>query len=258
MIADNSSNRVCKAFCVGQAKSGTASLYGWLAKNYRAAHEPERQQLLEMIVREAHGGVSAGDMRAFLLERQRRLDLDYDIGWANQFIIEHLLEAFPQASFIVLIRDCYTWLRSVLGHLISREIPRDVRYFLPWWFEPERYPHSAHERRLQELGLYSVAAYLNAWNQHIDRCMGLIPQNRRLVIKTYDLDRSHERLAKFLHIPLESLDVGGVQRNRSTTLLRLDFLVPPTYLDEAAGSICKQNMERFFPEIRGFVDAYQT
>jgi len=258
MVADNSSTKVVKAFCVGQAKSGTASLYGWLAKNYRAAHEPERQQLLEMIVQEAHGGVTADDMRAFLLERQHRLDLDYDIAWANQFIIEHLVEAFPQAGFIVLIRDCYTWLRSVLGHLIGREIPREVRNFLPWWFEPERYPHAPHERRLQELGLYSVAAYLNAWNLHIDRCMELIPEDRRLVLKTYELDRSHERLAEFLHIPLESLDVGSGYRNRSTTLLRLDFLVSPTYLDEMVGLMCKQNMARYFPEISSFVDAYQT
>ena len=32
---------------VGQAKSGTASLCGLLSGNYRAAHEPERAELLD-------------------------------------------------------------------------------------------------------------------------------------------------------------------------------------------------------------------
>ena len=39
------SQRITKAFCVGQAKSGTASLYALLSRCYRAAHEPERAQL---------------------------------------------------------------------------------------------------------------------------------------------------------------------------------------------------------------------
>jgi hypothetical protein len=254
MVIGETSEGFCKAFCVGQVKSGTASLYSWLAKNYRAAHEPERQRLLELIVREGSGEVSASELRAFLLERQRRLNLEFDIAWANQFIIQHLVETFPQAGFIVLIRDCYTWLRSVLGHLITRDIPRDVRTFLPWWFTPERYPHSLHERRLRELGLYSIRAYLNAWNGHIERCMGLIPEDRRLVLKTYELDRSHGRLAEFLHIPLESLDMTKGRLNQSTTLLRLDNLVQPTYLNDVVGAVCSENMKRFFPEITGFTD----
>jgi hypothetical protein len=49
MIADNSSVPAIKAFCVGQAKSGTASLAALLAANHRAAHEPEREQMLEMM-----------------------------------------------------------------------------------------------------------------------------------------------------------------------------------------------------------------
>jgi hypothetical protein len=257
MVAGETSERVCKAFCVGQAKSGTASLYSLLAENYRAAHEPERQQLLEMIVREGSGDVSPSDVRAFLLERQRRLNLEFDIAWANQFIIEHLVDAFPQAGFIVLIRDCYAWLRSVLGHLITRDIPRDVRNFLPWWFTPERYPNSLHERRLRELGLYSVRAYLNAWNGHIERCLDLIPEDRRLILKTHELDRSHKLLAEFLNIPIESLDTTKGRLNQSPTLLSLDYLVQPAYLDEVVRAVCGKNMRRFFPEITRFVDAYQ-
>ena len=49
----------------------------------------------------------------------------------------------------VLVRDPYTWLQSIIGHLSSREIPPDVRSFLNWWFKPERHPHPRHDRALE-------------------------------------------------------------------------------------------------------------
>ena len=66
-----------RAFCVGQAKSGTASLAGLLSTNYRAAHEPERAETLDLILREARGQLSAPDVRTYLRERDARLDLEY-------------------------------------------------------------------------------------------------------------------------------------------------------------------------------------
>lgn len=41
MIAHGRAARV-KALCVGQAKTGTASLAGLLIANYRVSHEPDR------------------------------------------------------------------------------------------------------------------------------------------------------------------------------------------------------------------------
>ena len=54
-----------RAFCVGQAKAGTASLAGLLSANYRAAHEPERAETLALILREARGQLSAPDVRTY-------------------------------------------------------------------------------------------------------------------------------------------------------------------------------------------------
>lgn len=238
-----------KAFCVGQAKSGTASLVGLLSTNYRAAHEPERPELLDMILRESRGEVSASAFQKFLRERDTRLDLEYDVSWVNQFVIGHLLHLFPAARFIVLVRDSYTWLQSAIGHLISREIPPEILNFFPWWIKPERHPHSRHDRALAERGLYSIPAFLHAWNDHVDRCTGPIPVGRRLVIRTHELARSHRRLADFLEIPVDSLNVDNGHQNRSTWQDRLESLVDPGYIDAMVQSICAENMARYFPEV---------
>ena len=243
-----------KAFCVGQAKSGTASLVGLLSANYRAAHEPERAETLEVILREARGQLSTADIRSYLHDRAARLDLEFDVAWANQFIIGHLLSVFPAARFIVLIRDCYTWLRSIMGHLVGRDVPRDVVEFLRWWFKPELYPHNRHDQALADLGLFSIAAYLHAWNRHVDTCTGSIPVDRRLVLRTHELDSSHQRLAEFLRIPVGSLDSTSGHRNRGTWSERIESLVEPVFIDDMVHSLCGANMMLHFPELGSIHD----
>lgn len=239
-----------KGFCVGQAKSGTASLAGLLA-NYRVAHEPERGKTLEMVVKDSHGDISAEAFRQYLIKRSERLNLEYDIAWANQFMIKHLVSNFPDTRFIVLIRNPFTWLQSIAGHLTSREIPPEVRSFLDWWFRPDLYPHTNHDASLKELRLYSVNSFLNAWNWHVTTCLQLIPPKRRLILKTSNLNQSHSELADFLKISVKSLKVDQGHRNRSTSSIRLESLVSNTYLNERIESICGEHMANLFPEITG-------
>lgn len=257
MIVENDSVPAIKAFCVGQAKSGTASLAALLAANHRSAHEPEREQILDMILRESHGEVPENDFAAYLLARDKRLNLEYDIAWANQFLVGHLLSVFPEARFIILVRDPYTWLQSICGHLVSRDIPRDVRTFLDWWFRPDLFPHTRHDHALQRLGIYSVAAYLNAWNRHVTVCSQLIPPHRRLILRTHDLGRSHQQLADFLQISVGDFNIHNGHMNRGTWPDRLESLVDPSYLVEMVISICHDNMARHFPDVATIEDAYQ-
>jgi hypothetical protein len=257
MIAGNLSVPAIKAFCVGQAKSGTASLAALLAANHRAAHEPEREQILEMILRESRGDVSENALRTYLLARDKRLNLEYDIAWANQFIIGHLPTVFPDARFIILIRDPYTWLQSICGHLVSRDIPPEVRAFLDWWFRPDLYPHTRHDRALQDVGIYSIAAYLNAWNRHVTACTQLIPPSRRLILRTHELGGSHQQLADFLQIPADDLDIRNAHINRGTWSDRIESLVDRGYLVEMVSSISRDNMARHFPEVTSADDAYK-
>lgn len=210
-----------------------------------------------MILQEARGAITGNAFRAYLLERDRRMNLEYDIAWANQFLINHLLAVFPDAKFIVLIRDCYTWLQSIVGHLVSREIPIDVRDILDWWFKPERYPHTRHDRTLKEHGLYSVGAFLNAWNRHINSCTELIPPDRRLILRTHELNQSHQRLAEFLQIPVEGLDARNGHINRGTASIRIQSMIEGEYLNEMVGSVCGETMAHYFPEVAGVDDIYR-
>ena len=64
-----------KAFGVGQAKAGTASIVGLLAANHRVAHEPERAATLDLILRHAHGELSDTAIREHLREAAEPITL---------------------------------------------------------------------------------------------------------------------------------------------------------------------------------------
>jgi len=107
---------------------------------------------------------------------------------------------------------------------------------------------------MEARGVYSIAAFLNAWNRHVDACARALPSERRLVLRTHELNQSHSRLAGFLHIPIESLDTQRGHLNRSTWSGRLDSLIDGTYLNDMVGQVCSDNMARYFPGVSGIGD----
>ena len=56
----------------------------------------------------------------YICHRDERLGLEFDSSWVNYFIIGHLVYAFPDAKFILLVRDCYTWVESIVNHMLTR------------------------------------------------------------------------------------------------------------------------------------------
>lgn len=67
-----------KAFCVGQAKSGTASLAGLLRRDFRTEHEPEREATIDLVVARARGDFESVDFGEVLVDRDKRLNLGYE------------------------------------------------------------------------------------------------------------------------------------------------------------------------------------
>ncbi len=234
-----------QAVCIGQAKSGTASLTSLLSRHFRAAHEPERARTLDVILRHSAGEMSDRDLHEHLIERERRLGLQFDIAWANQFLVRQWLDIFPEAKFIALVRHPRPWLESLIGHLLSREIPGDVRQFLDWWFKPEQYPFSHQDKELARHGVYPIAAFLNAWRRHV-AIAEAIPEARLLILTTSDLTTGREKLADFLDIPVGKLNTEQVHINQSTWTGQLNQYVDPGFIDHQIQEICGAFVTRYF------------
>lgn len=70
----------------------------------------------------------------------------------------------------------------------------------------------------------------------------------RLILRTHELALSPGRLAAFLQIPEESIDLGNAHLNRAGGPGPAERLIDRTYLAEMVDAICRDNMSRFFPD----------
>jgi len=126
----------CVSYCVGTSKSGTHSIAGIFASHYRAAHEPEVQSSIELVLATQETAAT----RETLLDRDRRLSLDLEASNLLAFIAADLVAAFPAARFVMTIRDCYAWLDSCLNHQMNASRGDDMA---PWWPARPRFPRGA-------------------------------------------------------------------------------------------------------------------
>ncbi len=225
-----------------------------LETEFRAAHEPDRPELLDAVVDFDQGHLTVREFDGYLLERDRRLQLEIDSSWANYFVMDRLSTLFPEARFIQLIRDCYTWLESIINHLIVRTIPEDVQSILDWWFEPSKYPYTESDHGLQEAGVYSLDCFVTRWSIHAEGPAKAISPDRLITIRTPDIRSSARRLADFLNVPIDQIDTTKSHRNVGEKVRPLLSLVEKDYLDDTVARICKDSMNKYFPEIQGVSD----
>src|SRR5436190_16002112 len=110
-------NRVRRTrfYCVGTGKSGTHSVAEMFSRNVRAQHEPEALELIDKILDRHFGRITEAEWTEWLRARDRRLALEVDSSHLNLDLLDFLLHEFPDARFLLTIRDCYSWLNSMFN-----------------------------------------------------------------------------------------------------------------------------------------------
>jgi len=244
------------AFGVGGPKSGTHSLAS-VFRRYREFHEPEHERHMQIIMARADGVIS--DSRA--QDQVRRLDrrkwLEFNSSYLNYFLLDLLLDEYPQAKFVLTIRDCYSWLDSVFNQLLGRTHEEFETQFHRWYLESmSPGSHEAGDRALAERGFWPLDAWLRVWTQHNTRVMAMVPSDQLLIVRTQDIRRDIPRMAEFLGIPPDTLDAGRSHEYKAAQKFGLLSEVDEEYLDTCVEAHCKELMERFFPEIRRFSDIH--
>jgi len=106
-------------YCVGTAKSGTHSVEAIFRENLRSADEVDSEHVIDVVLDYANGRMSREELRAYLLKRDRVLQLELDSSQLNYFFLHELVELFPKAKFILTIRNPYAWLDSFINHQLS-------------------------------------------------------------------------------------------------------------------------------------------
>jgi len=240
------------AYCIGTSKSGTHSVAEIFGKRYRAAHEPEYEQLIEMIVRASSGAASRTELTEFINSRDSRLCLELECSHPLFHVLDVLISEFKEAKFILTIRDCYSWLDSQINSQLSYIETKPWQDFDDLKFSGVTGRQSREEQIFARFGLYTLDGYLAAWALHNHKVLTTVPAERLLVIRTQDIARELPELADFLGVPVTYLDTAGAHSFKGGKKFDLLSKLDENYLDKKVDKHCRVIMDTYFPELRNF------
>ncbi len=240
------------AFGVGMPRSGTTSLARFFEPHYRAAHEPEWDRLIPLIIDVQEGRTSSDVLDRYVLTRDRRLRLEMDVSHLNYWIIESLVTQFPEARYVFTIRDPFRWVESVVNSLLFRNRPKapsrqrlqDIRYGGLPADDPEI------EACLTDLGLPSLNGFLGYWSTHNRKILKTVPTKQLLVIRTEKLSDSLGEIAEFLEVPSETLNQDPIHLNKGGGKSDVLSSIDPVYMDAVLKKHCKDLIDELFPDYR--------
>jgi hypothetical protein len=197
-------------------KTGTHSLAAMFEGHYRAAHEAEAEGLMALLFDVWDGNRPWSDVAPFLRARDARLDLEVDASLVNGEVVSDLVRLFPDARFVLTVREPRAWLDSMANHSQAHATPPHWVRWRDHRFRAGELTHPPQEAALAERGLYTLDGYLGSWARHNRMVLEAVPADRLLVLRTEDLGGRLADLARFAGIPVETLDASRVHEFPAT------------------------------------------
>ena len=128
-----------KAYTVGLPKTGTVSVTG-IFSNYRSPHEFDQWDAHQMVIKYKKSEILKDELCEFIKKRDLMGGIpEMESAHFNRHYIDILIGEFPDAKFVCLVRDCYSWVNSYINYFIipereaiqCREIGNGMPFDLP-------------------------------------------------------------------------------------------------------------------------------
>lgn len=208
-----------KVFSVGLFRSGTTTMWEMFARSFRADHEFQVQEEMDVFERRLKDSITDDEARAFIRERDAAKPLDLDSCGAHFGVLDILADEYPEAKFILTLRDVYSWMNSCVGKM--------QQDFVGGWgsragtmvncfnFLPDG-GLFLEDRSQSKMCLEQM---MKLWTWHTRRIQGLVPADRLLIVKTEELSQSVERIASFCGVEPGLIDSLHSNPGPSTNFL---------------------------------------
>lgn len=254
--------RAFQTYAVGFPRTGTHSLAHIFAHSYRSLHEPQSDWVNDLIYAYEIESLSEATIAEMLAQRDRSLWLEMESSHMITPFVPILARLFPDARFVVLMRDAYTWLHSTLNIHLPLAKPEGLpnRRLRKTWiarYGYERVPHQVGDAVLKARGLPPVTGYLMHWQDMYTRAFTQLPPERRLTVYTREISASLEKLADFLGVKAKTLETEQTHIDPKSEKSTLFYEIDRDYLEEQVQLHCGALMAQHFPTIRSMEDAFR-
>lgn len=236
------------AYCCGTGKTGTHSIQA-IFSNYRSVHEVDLERTIYLATAYLDKKLSDDEIMRLLKKRDRILWHEMDSSLVNGAIVKPLAKAFPEAKFILTIRDVLSWADSTFNHQINKSVPELWQKLDHSVMKLDNFAPTKWDAPLTERGLYPLAAYFRNWATHNSGVLENVPNDRLLIVKTKEIRNRISEMAAFVRVPADTLDPGLAWSYTASDKHDVLAQIDQSYVREMAEKYCSDLMKRFFPDI---------
>lgn len=247
------SKRKFHAFCIGLPRSGTHTIACLFNGYYAAAHEPDPKETIIRIMDWNYRKSSKAEMLKFLSFRDRTFYLDLESSHYLHHIVDLLVEKFPQAKFILTVREPLSWLESEVN---QNYITRDMSL----WRSLERYRYSRYDYGY-EFGnligienIYPIRSYLSYWKDHVSKVINGVSPENLLIVDTFKISQEVHNIASFLDISSENLYINMNHSNKRNRVFNLYEAVNRNNVQKIVRSSCYEFIQRNLSFMINYLD----
>jgi hypothetical protein len=238
--------RRLRVYVVGLGGSGTTTV-AHAFDHYRSYHEVDSKRMVRLSTAAELGELSRARRRWEMRRRNARFGLEVDSAPFLTPFVPELADLYPRAHFVVLVRDCFTWMDTRIEKWLRMNAKR--AHFRPphRWAEYSKYAvaPSPEDWPLIEHDLPPVGNVANRWAAGLSAVLSIAPPDRTLVLRTEDIDTSMPTLAEFCGIDVSTLR-SGVRANVVSDRRRLLSRLNQEHVVGEAERYCAPLMEEFW------------
>ena len=253
--------RKCRLYGVGLGKTGTVSVARMFNRTVVTRHEPMKLKMVQALRDLRIGRIDRADLRALVLRRDKEHCADVNSGEVNGSFVDILLEEFPDALFLLTMRDPYSWLDSTFNWTMNfaplqegeRRRPLH-RKLLRGDLDTHQRKYPPEEQSLEAEGLATLDSMLAQWNQRNQAVLSTVPEHRLLIVKTRDITKRAYEIADFAGLPRSTIRLSRSHRNQAPKEHHILDGIDRKYLDMKIQEHCGSLMKQYFPEISSIDD----
>jgi len=235
-----------RAYNVSLPRTGTTSI-AKMFSNYNSQHEFLKNHVAIMIEKLEKNVISKEQFRDFVIKRDRTGCLEMDSAFFNQYYIDILAEEFSSAKFIFVVRDCFSWVDSVVNLVLLPEIQSNMTAGLPSFGLPFDLPGGMSEEKDDFRCNFKdyIGGMLSCWASLTENTLKKLPLDRSLILRTHELFKKTDILAEFVGVPSHTLNSN--RSNKSRQKLHLLHSIDYNFLKAESNKYCSAMMDKFFP-----------
>lgn len=255
-LAKRLRHRKFRAYCVGAPRTGTTSISGLFKEYYRSGHEVDPEVSLKHAFDYREAKIDHDEFESFVIKRDETLFLEMDSSNHNYYLVPIIVNLFPDAKFLIPIRDVLSWVDSYVDYGINNRLKAGTNVISPqrtrmnnYRYENLHKKYSRWDAILETYDMPSIEAHLLFYQKHYDKLLKIVPEDRRYVYRTDELIHHIHGICRFLKISPTTLNTANLKLNQRGKKHGIVAKINPVFLQEKVDQYCGHLMRRYFPEM---------